>query len=357
MPPAGDHGTMAAGWPSGRPEWEVKMRYARLRIVLVLALALAGVAAQAAPAHAATSRQLLAKYQPVTMLDPLEQFAPTTVDSFVADSALRLETAPGVWSVVQTDPTLATLPGPSDAGSFRLDQTGCSPAGGLDAVACYRTAWLAHGAPSVVYGRVAYRPRHVVLQYWYFYYDDLYSYDYPPDPLFWQAHEGDWEAVTVVLDRHGQKPQYVAYSQHCTGERRAWSDLERVGSHPVDHVAIGSHANLLDAGSNPVAPACVPPEALAILQANGLPAPVDRSGTGGEALGPASIDGLTPTAVRRVSLMGTPWVAFPGTWGEDQVFHAPPPIGTVTLGTSPRSPAVTALWKTPLAVVGTWPVG
>ncbi len=326
----------------------------RLKVVTALTAALACLAAVSSPAEAATSKQLLHRYQPVTVLDPLEQFAPTTMNTFVADSTLQQETAPDVWSVVNPDPTLADLP--TTGGSFRLDQSGCTPSGGLDAVACYRAAWAAHNAPSVVYARAVYRPRHVVLQYWYFYYDDLYSYDYPPDSLFWQAHEGDWEVVTVVLSRHGQQPQYVAYSQHCTGERRTWNATERVGSHPVDHVAIGSHANLLDAGTHPVAPSCIPPDALAILQANGLPAPVDRAGAG-QVLGPSTVDGVTPTAVRLVNRRATPWVGFAGTWGEDQVFHAPPPIGTVTFLTSPASPASTALWKTPLAVIGSWPVG
>jgi hypothetical protein len=346
---------MAVGWPSGRLDREVKMLGTRLRIAVVLTAALGSLGALANPAQAATSSQLLAKYQPVTALDPLEQFAPTTVDTFVDDSTLQQETALGVWSVVDPDPTLAGLP--TTGGVYRLDQTGCSPTGGLDAVACYHTAWAAHDAPSVVYGRVAYGPTHVVLQYWYFYYDDLYSYDYPPDPLFWQAHEGDWEVVNVVLSRRGNQPRYVAYSQHCTGERRSWSNVDRVGTHPVDHVAIGSHANLLDGGSQAVAPQCIPAAALAILQANGLPAPVDRSFTGGQTLGPATIDGLTPTAVRLVNSSNAPWIGFAGTWGEDQVFHAPPPIGTVTFGTSPASPANTALWQTPLAVIGSWPVG
>ena len=150
-----------------------------------------------------------------------------------------------------------------------------------------------------MYGRVARRPHKIVLEYWYFYYDDFYSYDYPPDDLFWQAHEGDWEVVSVVLDRGTQQPLYAAYSQHCTGERRAWDDVERSGNHPVDHVAIGSHANLFEAGSHPVATQCIPPAALQILAANGLPAPVDRSGAG-QSFGPASVAGVDATAIRRV---------------------------------------------------------
>jgi hypothetical protein len=50
-------------------------------------------------------------------------------------------------------------------------------------------------------------------------------------------------------------------------------------------------------------------------------------------------------------------VAYSGTWGEDQVFHAPPPIGTVTLGTSPLSPSYQATWAMPLATFSQWPVG
>jgi len=125
------------GHPVARTR-EVKMLGTRLRILIVLTAALGCLGALASPAEAATSSQLLAKYQPVTALDPLEQFAPTTVDTFVDDSTLQQETAPGVWSVVDPSPTLAGLP--TTGGIYRLDQTACSPAGGPDAVACYRNA-------------------------------------------------------------------------------------------------------------------------------------------------------------------------------------------------------------------------
>jgi hypothetical protein len=340
------------------------MRYRWLRIGLVM-VAAAAYLAVTGTAEAATPRQLLHRYQPVTVLDPLEQFPPVAVNGFVGDSALETQTSPGIWQLVDAHPTLGTLPGHITQSCadqnlgldcFRLNQTACTPTGGTSAVACYADSSQADSSPSVVYGRVAYRPRRIVVQYWYFYYDDFYSYDYPPDDLLWQAHEGDWEVVSVVLTRHTQRPLYAAYSQHCTGERRSWLDVTRVGTHPVDHVAIGSHANLFDAGSHAIATACIPPQALAILQANGLPAPVDRAGVGAS-YGPASIAGTTPTAISRVDRWKTPWVAMPGTWGEDQVFHAPPPIGTVTFGTSPESPANTALWRTPLSQIGHWPAG
>ena len=81
-----------------------------VRTALVAACALAYLVVWAGTAEAATPRQLLHRYQPVTVLDPLEQFAPTAVNGFVDDSVLEIQTAPGVWSVAQANPTLATLP-------------------------------------------------------------------------------------------------------------------------------------------------------------------------------------------------------------------------------------------------------
>lgn len=336
-----------------------------VRTALVAACALAYLVVWAGTAEAATPRQLLHRYQPVTVLDPLEQFAPTAVNGFVNDSVLEIQTSPGAWGVAQANPTLATLPTQPaqscmDAGlggdCYRLNQAACSPADGTAGVACYSNAQQAGDPRSAVYARVVRKPHKTVLEYWYFYYDDFYSYDYPPDDLFWQAHEGDWEVVSVVLDRGTQQPLYAAYSQHCTGERRAWDDVERSGTHPVDHVAIGSHANLFEAGSHPVATQCIPPAALQILAANGLPAPVDRSGAG-QSFGPASVAGVDPTAIRRVGSRRPAWIRFAGTWGEDQVFHAPPPIGTQVFLTSPISPPYQQVWRLPLTAFAQWPVG
>ena len=39
---------------------------------------------------------------------------------------------------------------------------------------------------------------------------------------------------------------------------------------------------------------------------------------------------------------------FAGIWGEEQVFHAPPPIGTVVDGASPLTPPRQDSWRFPL---------
>ena len=105
-----------------------------------------------------------------------------------------------------------------------------------------------------MYGRVMRTETHIVLQYWLFYYDNPFLL--PPTPLgtFWQSHEGDWEVVNVVLGAD-QQPLEAAYSQHCSGQRRAWDAVTKspAGStHPVAYVALGSHANYFAPGAGPL---------------------------------------------------------------------------------------------------------
>jgi len=63
------------------------------------------------------------------------------------------------------------------------------------------------------------------------------------------------------------------------------------------------------------------------------------------------------TAIRRVGSRRPAWIRFAGTWGEQQVFHAPPPIGTQVFLTSPISPPYQQVWKVPLTTFSQWPVG
>jgi len=337
-----------------------------IRWLLLIGVATAGLTALPASAAATTShqRQLLMRYQPVTVQDTNESFAPTTVGSFVADANLETQTGPNVWSVVSPHPSAAHLPTtPTQAcitqalvPCYRLNQRDCSPATGFGAVACYQNDWLTPRPRSVVYGRATTAGRTTVLQYWYFYYDDFYSYNYPPDDFIWQAHEGDWEAVTVLLRHGAPHPRWVGYSQHCTGERRSWNDAPRWrGSlHPVVDVSIGSHANYFTPGDHQIATQCIPPQAIAFLNQNRLPLPVDYSHPG-PAYGPAGAGGVTPTAISRVTAASPEWMRFIGTWGEYQYFHGPDPINTVPSGFSPPSPPQSTLWKHPVQTILSWP--
>lgn len=93
-----------------------------------------------------------------------------------------------------------------------------------------------------------------LLQYWYFYY-----YDEWKAPVFAgllnQQHEGDWEVVTIGLEKE-RKPLFVAYSAHCAGSWLPWHKVEvttmlpgpRV--HPLVAIAEGSHASYPDPGQS-----------------------------------------------------------------------------------------------------------
>lgn len=329
----------------------------KLRLIYYLAVLAAtalAVSVFVGPADAATpAPRLLAMYQPVTQFDPLESFRPTSVQSFIADADLEQLTGPSTWMIVDSNPGPGNLPG-AGTGTWRLNQDSCSPAALVGGLACYAPAWQqGHGAP-VVYGRVVHEADRIVLQYWYFYYDDVYSYQYPPSNFIWQAHEGDWEVVNAVLSAD-EEPLYVGYSQHCLGQRRGWADTPRMDeTHPVVHVAIGSHANYLSAGVHPINLACVPPAALAILAQLHLPAPADYAFEG-ELAGPPGINGVV-APIHKIGDDHPSWVDFPGFWGELQYFHGPGAIGTVPFGTSPQGPAYHSVWTDPLGTLASWPV-
>jgi hypothetical protein len=317
----------------------------RLTISAVVVLAVAALAGTAAAQAAAPDPRLLATYEPVMQFDPLERFMPAKIESFLTDAGLEQPSG-----VVQQNAAPGDLP---VNGGWRLDQNGCTPAAPLGGLDCYAAAGDQGGGGPTIYGRVAHENGETILQYWFFYYDDVYSYAYPPSDFIWQAHEGDWEDVSVVLGSDGQ-PLVVGYSQHCLGQRRDWVDTPRVDdTHPLVHVAIGSHANYFSAGTHPIAVACIPTSALAILSGLKLPLPVDYAFAGPTAGPPGSGGSVLP--VEPIADGGPSWLQFPGSWGELQYFHAPAPIGTVAFGTSPVGPAFHAEWIDPLGTLATWP--
>jgi hypothetical protein len=332
----------------------MKIRFSVLLAVLAAACVAFGLVAGSA--HAATPTPgLLATYEPVTQFDPLESFLPTKVQSFIADSDLEQLVAPGAWALVDPDPEPGSLPGPG-SGVWRLNQDSCIPSAPIGGLACYAPAWDEGSGGPAVYGRVAHEDGRIVLQYWYFYYDDVYSYLYPPSDFIWQAHEGDWEVVNVVLSED-EEPLFVGYSQHCLGQTRSWDDTPRLDdTHPVVHVAIGSHANYFSAGMHPIDVSCIPPPVQDFFRQSHLPLPMDYALEGGPTAGPPRSGGAV-MPVHQIGDDGPAWVGFPGFWGELQYFHAPAPVGTFALGTSPVGPAYHAVWSDPLGTLATWPPG
>ncbi len=284
---------------------------------LLVVVLLSAAAALAAPARPTAPSKLLTRFAPVIVLTRGEAFAPEPVDGFIADSKL---TASG------------------------YDQTACHAVGGPAAQPCYVAADKTHAAPPSVYGAVFRSAGRTVLEYWLFYYFDLYRLASPVGSV-WQDHEGDWEAVAVVLDAIS-RPLLVGTSRHCVGARRDWANVQRRGEHPVVYVARGSHANYFGPGLHFIPNTCLPPQAKALLDQYHVQLPdIVRAGRtiSGEAVVP-----VTPSSPS--------WMSFTGPWGEAQYIKVPQQA-PFAYGTSPTGPASHALWRAPLATVLGWPRG
>ena len=312
--------------------------------VLAVTAAVAAIAASPAAADGLSPDELLSRYQPVTVLGQGELFAPTSVDDFLADATLEREADDGSFQPVE----MPSAGVPVHGDGWRLDHRCAAIGGPLAAAQCYDPASI---GPSVVYGRYEVIAGTTVLQYWLFYEHNLWSLPGLPFGAVWQAHEGDWEVVQVVLDDK-QTPVEAAYSQHCTGQRRDWDDVETASgtSHPVVYVARGSHANYFTPGVHAIPLTCYPVEAQQFFALLGIP-PRDVA-TPGTLLGPGT------TAVERVQDQNPRWLRFPGTWGEAQYIAAPPfGVPPTAFGTSPVGPAFQDDWLDPLETIAGYAQG
>ena len=324
------------------------LTHASALALAVLAAVLAATPSTAGAADTTPAAQLLAEYQPVLVFHPDERFRPTKVQSFVADSELERFVGSSqqqlpldaFWTVVDPDPEPGEL-GSLAPGIYRLDQIGCNAYAPLAGATCYAQAWAEGSGGDAVYGRVVRTETRVVLQYWLFYYDNPLLLPSTPFGVFWQSHEGDWEAVNVILDAN-EEPVEAAYSQHCSGQRRPWADVERRdGTHPVAYVGLGSHANFFAPGGGPlglvpISPLCIPPivPPLPFLQ-------IADQVLAGEEEGQQTIQRIE----------GMPWAGFPGRWGESEYFFTPIALGPVPAGTAvpfglaPATPPFQASWN------------
>jgi Vacuolar protein sorting-associated protein 62 len=257
---------------------------------------------------------LLARHAPIVVLHPGERAAPTGVEGFLADA---------------------------DLVDGRYDVRGCSARDGLAALQCYDDA--DEPAAPVVYGALFRGNGGIALQYWLFHAFDLWSPLVPQSPDYWKAHEGDWEAVTVLLDAAG-RPTEVGASRHCGGARRAWARVERRGTRPIVYSALGSHALYFRPGRFAQEKRCWPKEALAVFDAYKV-AVVDHAAPG---------RAVSPRVVS-VSATSPAWMRFSGTFGESQYLHFPQ--ATFALGAGPRGPAFHDLWRRPFATPRSWPRG
>jgi len=325
----------------------------RLFALVTCALSLV-VPSAAAAAPPIDSAALLRKFEPVLLFHAQEDWSPERADAFVGRARVEKQVARGRW---------ATAPPPLPTNTRGCSFTPCYrfnlPCSLRSGDRCYEVSRdsITNWTKPIVYGRVlsvpagspappgfTSPPRYLV-RYWLFYdFDDWRS----PNRRLWQAHEGDWESVTIGLSAALQ-PQFAAYSEHCSGTIRAWTNVaKRGGTHPVDYVALGSHANYFTSSTNSTKfseclhkyldrPEFARAAGIVKLAEGQL---VDRMGTAHPS-GPEGLAGTTPLDLVELTSPLPPWASFPGRWSEGQLLwigETPNRLTSIMEGGGPATP-------------------
>jgi hypothetical protein len=342
----------------------------RAIILVVVAAAVCAVAAGFASGRPqaltpADRHELLQRFMPILYFHADEAWAPIEVERFLQLARDERQTARGVWTRTATPLPTSTV-GCTLTPCYRLNLPCALKAGAT----CYEkaAATLSDWKQPVIYGRVLDVPAgtampagisgtaRYLVRYWLFYsFDDWRS----RGDRLWQAHEGDWETITVALDANANAT-FAAYSQHCSGTVRAWSKVTRMQTHPIDYVALGSHANYFTQTSSPTqflrcvyknvakADRSKARRLVSTIQ-NGI---TDRTGTA-HALGPTT-DQQTSLQLVDLGAALPAWGRFPGRWSEGELLwigRTPTRFTRVRSGLGPATPrwnttSVPALWHT-----------
>ncbi|MCK4424929.1 Vps62-related protein, partial [Candidatus Bathyarchaeota archaeon] len=171
--------------------------------------------------------QLASKYAPYLHFVAGEKFFPTNVSYHINNSVLFLKSDDSNI-LVDSSPTIVSISF-YQGGDYFLNDT----LGGFEEIA-EDYGQKRESLGYTVYARVTKSMEHFVVQYWFF-------YAFNPGTL--NQHQGDWEMVEIILDSD-ETPLYATYSQHFSGEKAFWSNVEKVDeTHPRVYVALGSHAN------------------------------------------------------------------------------------------------------------------
>jgi hypothetical protein len=339
-------------------------RVTAVLVAVVLAVIAAGSAVAGARAPTPVERhELLQRFMPILYFHADEAWAPVAVERFLRVAKVERQTTRGTWTRTTSGLPTSTA-GCTLTPCYRFNLP-CVLTGGAR---CYERSapTLSDWKRATIYGRVLDVPAgtpspagisgtaRYLVRYWLFYsFDDWRS----TGDRLWQAHEGDWENVSVALDGD-LKPIFAAYSQHCSGTVRAWSKVKRVEAHPIDYVALGSHANYFEQTSSPTQfLRCVYKNVAKAerSKARRLVTPVqrgitDRTGTARK---------LDPAAQEQPQLVDLDaplplWARFPGRWSEGELLwlgRTPTRFARVRSGLGPATPrwnatSIPSLWHT-----------
>ncbi len=219
----------------------------------------------------AADEEVAERYAPILYFVEGEQCYPVDVSYALENSYLYENENPSPLSTTPTEALLSTL---TTDNYFLDNQRGTVAVGDNGIENDYQSKMAALGYK--VYANVD--TVNSVIQYWFFYVFNAGDLN---------RHEGDWELVQVVLS--GGQPSEVMFSQHYSGQKAQWSQVEKEGEHVKVYVALGSHANYIKPYSGKVG------------LANDMVADNGRI--------------LRPTDYTIELLNTQPWLSFGGRWG------------------------------------------
>lgn len=211
------------------------------------------------------------QYAPILYFEKDETCYPVNVSYHISNSYLYQI---GNDNPINTSPSVETISSYLSSDYYLDNQKGTIKDDGI--INDYRNEMNSLGY--TVYSHVTSNGVNTVIQYWMF-------YAFNKGDL--NQHEGDWEMVQIVIS--GENPILVMYSQHHSGQKATWNQVERDGDHIKVYVARGSHANYLRSYSGKLGIAS------------------DTVGNNGKI--------LQPTDYKLVLLESQNWLSYRGHWG------------------------------------------
>jgi hypothetical protein len=248
--------------------------------------------------------ELLRKHQPQLMYDSLEAYFADHPEQMVVNPGNELRKGDG--AVVARAPF--SLDDLDPEGAAKED---CLAIKGKDYAEQYAKLREAHPELRNVIVARGKHDRHgrLWLQYWLWYFYNDYRLTANVG-----LHEGDWEMVQLRLGEDGA-PDYAVFNQHKHAQRRPWDRVEKDPHNPDAprvYVARGSHASYFEPGVHPT-------EVWADVSDGGRPGP------------PAELLPVDDA---------TPWVRWPGHWGDTKPRSA-------AESDSPTGPGLKKEWADP----------
>lgn len=250
-----------------------------LFIIVILTGMLLVLSCNQTQASDVTYHERIQQYAPIFYFEAQEQFYPIDAQYFIDNSYLNyFDTQTNTISIIDEHPTASSLQNITDPYYF-LDNIHASLYDSQTHSQLYQQQKNQYD--TTIYYQYFEQGSIIVLQYWCFYAYNLGDIN---------VHEGDWEMVQIVLQSN--TPTMMMFSQHNTGQKMNWDDVEKTNTHPHVYVARGSHASYPRYYQGKLGMAS------------------DTVGKNGRVLSSAEYS--------LVDLSDQPWITFAGRWGEMQ---------------------------------------